>query len=314
MESNLANSETRTVRILLVDDDSTFRFLLARRLERMGLSFKEAENGEKAIELLNEAKFDLVITDIYMPKKDGFEVIHVARNLYPDTQFIIITASASIETAVKGLRNRVFDYLSKPIETLAIFDLTVTQALKQRQLEVENMRLFEEIKRLSITDPLTNLFNRRKLEESLGKEISRAKKLNHNLSMMIIDLDHLKTINDAFGHMAGDQALVSVAKAIRGTIRKRDLAARFGGDEFAILMPKTTAEEGAEIAERIHKNLMELHGKGLDIQISIGVAEWHAGFKDQGRFFHAADRALYQSKENEEVVISVFAENSLSAI
>lgn len=314
MVRKIGHTDNKSIRVLLVDDDSTFRFLLARRLERMGLYFEEAENGEKAIELLGESKFDLVITDIYMPKKDGFEVIHVARNLYPEIQFIIITASASIETAVKGLRNRVFDYLSKPIETLAIFDLTVTQALKQRQLELENIRLFEEIKRMSVTDPLTNLYNRRKVEEALGKEISRAKKLNYDLTMMMIDMDHLKTINDAFGHMAGDQALKTVAEAISSIARKKDISARFGGDEFVVLLPETNLAEGTALAEKINERLLETKDQNLDIQISIGVAQWHEGFKEEAKFIHAADQALYQSKQNEKINISVFLENSLPAV
>lgn len=310
MENNLSTKDNQKIRVLLVDDDSTFRFLLARRLERMGLAYEEAENGEKAIELLKESHFDLIITDIYMPKKDGFEVIHVARNLYPDVQFIIITASASIETAVKGLRNRVFDYLSKPIETLAIFDLTVTQAIKQRQLEVENQRLFEEIKRLSITDPLTGLYNRRKLESSIEKEISRAAELDRDLSLIIIDLDHLKTINDAFGHVAGDQALCSVADVIRKVARKRDLPSRFGGDEFVLLLPETKGDRAVELANQIFQGLKETEDQELDIQISIGVAEWNKDFKNHAEFMHAADRALYQSKQDADNHISLFQKDA----
>ena len=146
MEDN-TNIESKEMCVLLVDDDSSFRWVLARRLSRMGISFVEAENGQKAIENLEKQEYDLLITDIYMPEKDGFDVINAARILYPDIQIILMTASSTLETAVKGLRNRVSDYLTKPIETLAIFDLTVERALRHRMLELSNKELFEKVKK-----------------------------------------------------------------------------------------------------------------------------------------------------------------------
>ncbi len=304
MEDN-TNVGQEEVRVLLVDDDSTFRWVLARRLKRMGVEYVEAEDGEQAIKALEEGEFTLLITDIYMPGKDGFEVIQVARSLYKDIQIILMTASSTLENAIKALRNRVFDYLTKPMETLAIFDLTVNRALRHRMLEKANIELFEKVKRLSITDSLTNLYNRRKLDEVMEAEILRASEFNRDLSLVMIDVDNLKTINDTFGHNVGDWVLIKVAETINDIFRKSDVASRYGGDEFMVLLPETTPPEAIKLSKILYKSLPNSTEEKPEIEVSIGIANWISTYKEPSDLVEAVDKALYKAKNTPGQRISI---------
>jgi diguanylate cyclase (GGDEF)-like protein len=154
----------------------------------------------------------------------------------------------------------------------------------------------ERTRALMMTDPLTGLYNRRYLQLRLEAETARTTRYGGALSMMIIDVDRLKSINDRLGHETGDRALVLVAAAIRFSLRASDVAARYGGDEFAVLCPSTSAEEARVLSERIRSRLYTLVEETL-VTVSIGIADLRAPQATGAeQLFPAADRALYQAK------------------
>ena len=281
---------------LVADDDATFRQLLARRARRIGLTVVEAESGTQALQAVASNRFDVLILDVYMPGATGLEVFQAARRAQPDIQAIILTGSASVETAVDALRQGVYDYLSKPLESLAAFELALTRALEHRHLIRENSRLFNEVQRLAITDPLTGLFNRHKLSESLETEVERAVRYSRPVSLIMMDLDDLKGVNDTQGHVGGDVVLQRVADAIRGHVRRLDLATRFGGDEFLVLLPETTLEDAEQVAERIGEEVKKIRAGTRAVTASIGVVGWIPIHRSSRDLLEAADRALYEAK------------------
>jgi len=283
-------------RVLIVDDDDAFRRLLVRRAVRMGLDVADACDGAKAIALLHAASFDIVVADLYMPEEDGLQVIKVAHERDPDMQTIILTASASVETAIQALRNGAFDYLTKPLSSLADFELVLTRALELRRLRKENARLFQEVKRLAVTDPLTCLFNRRKLEATLSIEMERAARYSRPLSMVMLDIDDMKSINDNHGHPAGDEVLVIVADAIRKHIRRVDVAARYGGDEFIIILPEAEWKEAEGVALRVVEQIQGTQFMGDRLSVSAGVVQWQKGIHSEKAYVDSVDRAMYTAK------------------
>jgi two-component system cell cycle response regulator len=283
-------------RILIADDDQDFRGLLKRRALKMGLEVHEAVNGAQAMHEVQAQNYDALVVDLYMPEHTGLEVIEEARAQDPDIVALILTGSASVESAVEALRAGVFDYLTKPLESLAAFDLALTRALEHRALINENKQLFEEVQRLAVTDTLTGLFNRRKLQESLNIEVERAHRYRRPLSLIMIDMDRLKEINDTYGHTAGDEALKLVAEAIRVSIRKVDLATRFGGDEFVILLPEADYQEANTVVNRVKKEIKARVFKSGTLSVSIGVVQWKPEFTTSELFLQAADGAMYETK------------------
>ena len=293
--------------ILIAEDDPDYRQILSRRASRMGLDVHQAANGQEAIDAVNEREFDALVLDLYMPERTGLEVIDAARKIDPDIQALILTGSASVETAVEALRAGVYDYLTKPLESMTSFELALSRALERRYLVKENKRLFEEIQRLAVTDALTGLYNRHKLQDSLETEVERAKRYSRPLSIIMIDMDKLKALNDTFGHAAGDVALKLVAKSIQRSIRKVDLGTRFGGDEFIILLPEADRDEAAAVAKRIREAISTIEFESGKLSVSMGVVQWHVGFDTSKDFVHAADDAMYLAKRSEGERIHVLA-------
>lgn len=292
------HDEKAVGRILIAEDDPDFRRLLSRRAERMGLTIVEAGDGEEALSALQEMEFDALVLDLYMPVHNGFEIIAAAREKDPDIQALVLTGSASVESAVEALRAGVYDYLTKPFDSMTTFELALSRALERRFLINENKRLFEENQRLAVTDPLTGLHNRHKLQESLATELERAKRYSRPLSIIMIDMDDLKSINDTHGHPVGDEALRVVGNAILRCIRKVDMGTRFGGDEFLVLLPEADEQEAATVAERVDKEIRSIDFQGGDLSASIGVAQWNESYEKPEDFIHAADEAMYSVKHS----------------
>jgi len=285
-------------RALIADDDEDFRGLLARRAKKMGLSVEEASDGNEAFDLVTKKSFDVLVMDLYMPGRTGLDVIRDAQRIDPNLEAIILTGNASLESAIEALRVGVYDYLTKPLESMTIFEMTLTRALERRHLIRENERLFKQVQRLAMTDQLTGLFNRHKLNDFLESEVERARRYGRPLSLIMLDLDDMKTINDTFGHTAGDAFLKLVADAIREQVRRVDLPARFGGDEFLVLLPEAQLSMAAEVAKRVCAQIMSTGFMESKVSVSAGVGQWAQAYNNAQGFIHAVDQALYQAKRS----------------
>jgi len=295
MESDFAGLPISGV-VLIADDDADFRRLLVRRATRMGLTVVEAQTGTQALEAVRTTSFDAVVVDVYMPGCSGVEVAQEARNIDPHVQAIVLTGSATLENAIQALRAGVYDYLTKPLESLDVFEMSLSRALELQRLLRENARLFAEVQRLAVTDPLTGLYNRHKLAEALDVEVERSRRYGRSLSMVMIDLDGLKRINDTLGHNVGDEVLQAAANAIRSEIRKVDLATRVGGDEFLLLLPEAELMDAAGVAGRIFERFSRATVHGARVSASAGVTQWRRGYASATEFVRAADQALYEAK------------------
>jgi two-component system, cell cycle response regulator len=291
-----AASSPKVGRVLIADDDDDFRALLVRRSARIGLEVHEVRDGPLAIEALRASAYDVLVVDLYMPGSTGLQVVQEARRIDPDLQSIILTASATLETALEALRAGVYDYLLKPLESVAVFELALTRALEHRLLIRENQRLFAEVQRLAVTDPVTGLYNRHKLNETLELEVERAHRYRRPLALIMIDLDRLKDINDTYGHPAGDEALRTVAAAIRSQVRRVDLATRYGGDEFVIVLPEATELDALTIAQRIEVVIRAQTADPWKVSASFGVAACGEGVANGEELIARADGALYANK------------------
>ena len=187
-----------------------------------------------------------------------------------------------------------------------------TQSVKQERdrLEREVEARTEEIKRLSNTDPLTGLSSRRYLEEQMAVEFKRAVRYNHSLSMLMVDLDHFKKINDTLGHLAGDKVLGEVGRRLGKAIRETDFIGRYGGEEFVVILPETHASDAAQIAEKMRELIAErpvfFEGRPINVTASIGVAELSSSMTNYEEVFQGADKALYISKESGRNRITCF--------
>ena len=297
-------------RILIVDDHEDNVELLRARLESWGYGTTTAMDGEEALHKVEAEPPDLILLDVMMPKIDGIEVarrVKANENL-PFIPIIMQTALDATENKVEGLEAGADDYITKPIDFAELrARLTSMLRIKRLQEELEErerqlLEANERLRHMSQTDALTGLDNRRQLEERIEEMFEHAKRLSEPFSCVMCDLDRFKSVNDTYGHQAGDAVLKQFAKILRNEVREIDRAGRFGGEEFMLLLPGTVLDAAVTFAERVRKQV-EMHtftfdGTAIQRTASMGVSAWpHPRIKDCDALVRAADDALYVAKE-----------------
>jgi diguanylate cyclase (GGDEF)-like protein len=289
--------------ILIVDDHEDNVELLRARLEARGYQTIAAEDGEQALRLVEERHPDLILLDVMMPKVDGIEVARRIRanKELPFIPIIMQTALDSTEQTVEGLDAGADDYITKPIN-FAVLEARVRTQLRVKTLVEQVQRQADELLRVSRTDALTGLDNRRYLEERLAEAFEHARRLSEPFALLMVDLDKFKSVNDTYGHQAGDAVLQQLAEVLRGQAREIDRIGRYGGEEFMLLLPGTTLHAAQHLAERV-RHAVEAHtftypGGTLRRTLSAGVAGWpHARLATTDALVKAADDALYVAKD-----------------
>ncbi|QTA89332.1 diguanylate cyclase [Desulfonema magnum] len=272
-------------KILVVDDSKNICNVLRRILSKEEYAVTMAEDGEAAIQKVFEWLPDLILLDLMMPKMDGLEVCRRLKSNYKYNfiYVIMLTAKNSAEDEVAGLDIGADDYVAKP------FNPTILLARVRR-----GVRLMKE--KLDATfDSLTRLYNRRVFDAFLQQEKAKFRRYNHSFSLILIDLDHFKKVNDTFGHKAGDMVLQEVARFLREDTRDADLPARWGGEEMAILLPETDMKGANILAESLRQRIERHHFPQVGhITASFGVASMR---DDESDLVETADRALYRGKQ-----------------
>ena len=306
------------IRILVVDDEESIRSVLSQVLGEDGFKVTDAASGETALELFQKQPFNLVITDIVMPGINGIELLAKIKELNSDAQVIIMTSYASLDTAVSALRSGAYDYIFKPFEDLDVISTSARRAAEKIRLITVNKNLIEQLskkteqlekannvlKELAVRDGLTGLFNHRYFQEDLASELLRAGRYKRIFSLIFLDVDHFKNYNDTHGHTRGDKLLRTLGQILNNNLRKSDLIARYGGDEFVITLPETAGAEAQIVAEKICKLVSDYPFQGTETQphgkvtVSIGIAAFPGDGTDGASLIHCADQALYQAKKD----------------
>jgi two-component system, cell cycle response regulator len=290
-------------RVLIVDDARVVRAVVARTLSRAGYQTEEAANGAEALRRLAAESYDVVITDLRMPELGGLELLASVKRLAPTVEVIILTGTHAqdMSYAVKALRLGAHDYLTKPPSSPDEVVLTVQRAVEKKRLHEANQRLLRELESLSRTDALTGAGNRRSFDDALGHEMARAKRHGQALSLVMLDIDHFKAINDTHGHQGGDEVLRAVARTLRATLRDGDVLYRYGGEEFAMLLPYAQGSGACTAAERMLRALaatpVHLPSGAVKVTASAGVATLSASDADGASLIARADAALYEAKK-----------------
>lgn len=289
--------------ILIIDDSKLVRQQVIDILRGKSLFkfFYEAGDGIEGFKAALNRQVDLILCDVEMPGMDGFKFLRMmnSREELQDIPVIMLTGREDSETKVRGLEQGASDYVTKPFdpaEMIARVKVQLKIKSLQDKLKQSNQMLLE----LSHTDPLTGLNNRRFMMEGLRKEFERSERKNAPLSMIMIDIDHFKTINDNYGHQKGDAVLRDLARLLKKHLREYDTAARYGGEEFALILPETGMPEAGQVAERLRQATEELifeDVNDLRMTASFGIASTQAEtVQSVDDLIREADYALYNAK------------------
>jgi two-component system, cell cycle response regulator len=287
------------MKLLVADDSLYYRNMLQSLLESWGYEVVLAVDGYDAQRILDSDDAPrLAILDCVMPGLSGFDLcerIRARKQGYVYT--ILLSADNQQSDVLKGFEFGADDYLCKPINQLELRTrLKVGEIIIRSHEEVAEAH--EALKFEALHDSLLRTWNRRAIIELLGKELSRAKRSQTSLSVLLADLDLFKRVNDSYGHFVGDDVLRDAAEAISCAVRHCDHVGRYEGEQFLVVLPNCTAEAAREVAERVRQHVCEEPMVNeINITVSIGVSQWHSG-QGISELLHQADVALYRAKEN----------------
>ncbi len=294
MGSSTVNREVKG-KVLIVDDVPDTLEIIQRLLRYDGYDVITASTGEAGVKMVEEEKPDVVLMDINLPGMDGTEALKRIRIINPIQCVIMLTAFATVDNAIQALKEGASDFVKKPFENEHLIHI-VNQCLGKYNTLKEKEKLEEEVRRLSITDDLTSLYNHRHFFKTLEAELARLRRQKTSLSLLMFDLDNFKRYNDLHGHLEGDKVLKTIGEIVTHSIRYNvDSGYRYGGDEFAVLLIGASVDQALTIAERIRSSIEQ--AKYQNITVSIGLSEYRDHF-DLEEFVKSADDAMYLAKHS----------------
>ncbi len=304
-------------KILVVDDETSLRVIVSKILGKDGYEVDMADCGEVALELCSQTSYDIVLSDIRMKELDGISLLKEIKKISKNTQVILMTSHASLDTVIEAMRAGAYDYLTKPFDNFELLAVTRRAAEKLelirenknliRQLTENNQKLEdvnEKLNKLATLDGLTNLFNRRFIITALKNEISRSQRHNYQFSILFFDVDNFKQYNDTFGHLSGDNLLCTLGAILKDRLRDSDIIARYGGEEFLVLLSETDLEASITVAEDIRKLIAttnfvdENNEPTTQVTVSIGIATFPSNGINAESLIKCADVYLYEAKNN----------------
>lgn len=292
---NPSNPDERPV-VLLIDDSEFVHRLLQARLKSESITLECESDGRSGLERAKSIVPSLILLDLDMPVMDGFEVLRELMDT-PETHnipVIILSSQDTIQDKVTAFDLGAIDFVSKP------FELTELRARLRSSLRISS--LFRILEQKAQIDGLTGLFNRAYFDDRWAQEYERCMRQGGGLSIAMIDIDHFKQINDTYGHPAGDVVIEEVAKLIQRSIRKIDVACRYGGEEFALVLPETKPGDAFTLCERIRLDCEAMtwnRHPERTITISMGISGCVDGpLADAVKWVEHADSNLYLSKQS----------------
>ena len=314
---------TKTLKVLYVEDNMEAKDALKNLLSNFFNNITLGIDGKDGLEKFKSSKFDLIITDIKMPKMNGIEMMEKIRFIDDEIPIIVSTAHQDQEFLISCIELGVNSYLLKPINhkqlTGAIkntceklyyiyenkkYEDSLETLVKERTKELQATQ--KELTLMVNRDPLTNLYNRRYFNDVSQTLLNLARREKDGLSLIMIDIDRFKMLNDTYGHLVGDIALKELAYTLLKITRNSDVIVRFGGEEFLILLPHTHIDGATKIAKKIKDTIknLEIHienniDKILKFTVSIGVTQCYCDDdKEIDTIVHRADEAMYEAKRN----------------
>ncbi len=300
--SRMADHDDQTLsgRVLYVEDSRTVFKVMTRLMESMGLKVDHFVSAAEAYRHFDEKVHDLVISDILVEgEMSGVALVSQLREQHPDKARMPILAMSGLDDDIRRVelfRLGINDFIPKPViqeEAAARIRNLVVQKQLFDKVQQQRIQLYE----MAMTDPLTGLYNRNSLAEFASKITSAANRHDMDLSVIILDLDHFKEINDKHGHLVGDQALASVGAMLTASCREEDFAVRFGGEEMLLILPHCPLEDAESRAHQIRQRIEKLNPAGIQITSSLGVSS-----RPPGRpivleqLIRLADQAVYEAK------------------
>lgn len=299
---NKINQELQGMKILIVDDVPANIDVLRSMLGKQGFNISVAPSGEIALKIVSQSLPDLILLDVMMPGISGFDTCKELKNnqATQNIPIIFITAKTETKDIVDAFAIGAVDYIAKPFHAEEVFARVESQ-LRLQKLSQDKDRLIKQLDKVSRTDPLTGLSNRRSMEEKINDEKHRSDRSQKPFCLILSDIDLFKNINDTFGHNVGDEVLLTIANLMTAGVRKQDTICRWGGEEFLIILPDSDLQGGLLLAEKIRSKIatesIKYKQTSIPVTMSFGISMYQGGNMPIESYIKEADDYLYQAKD-----------------
>lgn len=289
------------LRVLLVEDDEDDFVLttsLLSEIRNQKVNVEWAATYVDALSALGKGEHDVCLVDYDLGERNGLELLREAAAVNPAVPMIMLTGHGGYEVDAEAMRAGAADYLVKE-------EISAPALERSLRYAIQHSRLVEGLRKLASRDELTGLYNRRALGELLKEEAERHRRYGRPAALVMLDVDHFKSINDSFGHMLGDEVLRWLAQLVREAVRTADIPARYGGEELAIILPEMNSRQALGLAERLRRRVaarpFESRGRdgrivSVPITVSLGVAALPEDALCADTLVAAADEGLYAAK------------------
>jgi len=302
--------------IVVADDERIARENLASLLRVNGYQVETFEDGQSLVERVGRGGVDLVLLDVVMPRLSGLEACRIIKGLARDTflPVVLLTVRSDTQSRVDGLRMGADDYVGKNCDERELL-ARVEAMLRIKKLHDHVVQARAKLEKLSVHDELTGLYNYRYLHTRLSEEFKRAERYHDPLACVMLDVDRLQELNERGGRALGDNVLRGIADVVRRSVREVDVVARFGGDEFLLVLPSTHFAGSVTVAERIWREAIERaffgdEGGPVRVTLSVGVALYPSrDVRSKDALLRAADTAVHQAKRDGGNRICVFQQH-----
>lgn len=292
--------ETKTIKMLLVEDSPTDYHVIKEMLAEYGninyiIDWTRTLSG--GMKQLGDEDYDVILLDLTLPDSRGFDTFNTVHHAFPHIPAILLTATDDDELAIDLVRRGAQDYLVKG----QLYGVILVRSIRYA---IERHQMHSILRNLALVDELTGLYNRRGLNAIATQHLKLARRTARNMVVIYADMDGLKEINDTYGHLEGDRAIVEIARVLKATFRESDIVARYGGDEFVVLAIEAHAESCDIMIDRLRSNTAAFNWEAdfdFTISLSIGAAVYDPGEPaDLDSLLEAADRAMYDNKKDKK--------------
>ncbi|MFH1287416.1 MAG: diguanylate cyclase [bacterium] len=300
----------KNINILIVDDDIAFCQLLIDIFIKNGYKLTSAGNIALAKSELLKNFYNVVLVDLKLPDGSGLDLIKYIKSINEDIIIIVFTGFASLETSISAMNEGAFSYMKKPVN-IDELKVIIIKALKMQELSFKNKELLNKLKELSLKDSLTGLYNYRYMNERLSSELKRARRHGLPFSIIMMDIDYFKSINDTYGHGYGDKILKELAHLLKNSARNNDIVIRYGGEEFVLLLPDTNKDGAIKFGRQLLSSIKEHNfgdkEKNIKIRLSMGIINFpDDGANANADFLNLVDRVVRYIKETGGDRLSTF--------
>ncbi|MBC3931744.1 GGDEF domain-containing response regulator [Undibacterium curvum] len=278
-------------RVLIIDDDVVTAKFYGAILRDAGMNVRLLNDPTQVLAVMTDFRPELLLLDVYMPVCSGVELSRLIRqdNSYVDVPIVFLSSEADVNKQLDAVKAGADDFITKPVPPEYLVSSLATRAERYRSLRALIMR-----------DGLTGLLNHTAIKEQLEAEVLQAHRNGAPLALAMIDLDNFKKINDSYGHATGDQVLRTLARILRQRLRRTDIVGRYGGEEFAVIFPDTTASTARRVLDQVRLAFSKVSQHSEEVEFSVtfsaGVADMEKA-TDPDQLFDVADTAMYVSKQ-----------------